>query len=230
MTRRSAVSITLALGLAAAASPAAGQGLDDGRRPPGWGGRVIVLPRAGLLVPLRPLGLAPAQPDADGVQAAPHRVELGGGGLVGAAALFEVPGSPVLLRVDVAYAPRLGVRVGGKPGTASADALIATAGIGTLPRLEPGLRPYAVAGVGMRAYRFAAGPTLRDGPALPPGRVDPIGRLGAGLALGTGPLVLTAEGEALASTFRFRGTDPAPGGRTLQTDVLATIGLRLKVF
>jgi hypothetical protein len=195
--------------------------------------RIGLAPRAGWLIPLGSLGYASSagrfQDALAAAAGAPERIELDAGILVGATATFDVAALPVVWRVDVDHAPRLAVRTNERSAGYDASRTMVTAGIVT--RTRGHVRPYALAGIGFRAYRFTLQETASDARIdMPPGGVNLVGRFGAGLELDIGSAVsLGAEAQTLPSTFRF-GNVTGSGERTFQNDLAATLGLRIRVF
>lgn len=221
--KRVALSATLAVLLA---GPAAAQTVKPG-------GRVLVAPRAGWLTSVGSLGRV-AERAAEGSTSAATRpgpwVSLGSGATIGTAALFDVPGLPVVWRVDVDLAPSLAVRLGEAPSPFEATATYATAGVVTRTG-EGRVEPYGQAGIGLRALQFRGGAEgeASEGPLMPEGRVNLMARLGGGVAVRVGPLAVTAEMAALTSTFQFQSEGGA-ADRTFHVDLAGLLGLRLRVF
>lgn len=215
----------LATGLCAlCALPAAAQEADSK-------GGVLLQPRVGWVVSLGSLGRVAEMPEvlseAPMALRADLSVTLGGGPTVGTAALFDVPGLPVLWRVDLDHAPSLDVRLSGDPAPFDAAATFASAGVVTRQGRDR-LEPFGHAGIGFRALQFRA--SEEDGVAIPEGRVDLLGRFGLGLALNLGPVAVTAETAALMSTFRFDGVGDGAGDRAFHADAAGLLGLRLRIF
>lgn len=190
---------------------------------------VLLAPRAGWVVSVGELGrveeMRPLSANSGG--AGPHAVTLGAGPTIGGAALFDVPGLPVLWRVDLDHAPSLDVRLSGDRAPFDAAATFATAGIVTR---ETGgrVQPFGQAGIGFRALRFRAGE--EDGLLIPEGRVDLLGRFGGGLAVHVGPVALTSELTALTSMFRFDDVGDGVGDREFHLDLAGMLGVRVRVF
>lgn len=197
---------------------------------PGPRAGVLLAPRAGWVVPVGQLGQVQDMAGGSltaGARPAGRGVTLGAGPTVGAAAMFDVPGLPLLWRVDLDHAPSLDVRLSGEPASFDAAATFATAGIVT--RDGGGdVAPFAQLGLGFRALRFRAGE--EDGIAIPDGRVDLLGRFGGGLAVRVGPLAITTELTALTSTFRFDGVNDGVGDRAFHLDLAGLLGVRVRVF
>jgi hypothetical protein len=196
---------------------------------------ISLSPRFGWFIPFGSLGVAGSASrfqDAtlaseNSAPAPAQRVKLEGGFLIGATATFDVTGVPVVWRVDVDHAPQLGVRTNQRAAGYDAARTMVTAGIVT--RARGHIRPYILAGIGFRAYRFKVQrPGEENGLELPPGGVNVVGRFGAGIEVDAGPVSFGAEGQSLPSTFRFGMA--ADSERTFQNDLAATIGLRIRVF
>ncbi len=211
----------LAAGLLVSA-PLAGQEPESAR------GGVMVAPRAGWMLALGALGRVADSPTA-AVTSSSRWVSLSSGPMVGTSVVFDVPGLPLLWRMDVDHAPALAVRVAGEPVPYKAGSTYATAGIATRTG-DARLEPFAQLGLGLRALQFrqGSGGVTEDTPVMPEGRVDLLGRFGGGLALRLGPMSLTAELAALTSTFRFPEDDP--GGRSFRVDMAGLLGFRLRVL
>ncbi len=189
----------------------------------------MVQPRVGWVVSLGTLGRVADMPAAGGATAlaATRSVSLGSGPAIGTAALFDVPGLPVLWRVDLDHAPSLAVELSGVTAPFDAAATFATAGVVTR---DGGGRvsPFGQIGAGFRALRFRA--SEEDGLVIPDGRVDLLGRLGGGLAVRFGPVAVTGELSALTSAFRFDDVDDGAADRAFHLDLAGLVGVRLRVF
>lgn len=126
-----------------------------------------------------------------------------------------------LLRLSLAYASGAtlneeGVQNGDEIGDGSL--LAATAGVALKLAPNAPVRPYLMAGAGVKRAGFSFDdPSFDD---LPDSNTDFAGHLGAGLAFAAGPLGIALE----VSDFITLGGDSSPH------DVFVTVGLRLGPF
>ncbi len=185
-----------------------------------------ITPRAGVFLPGRALGDAPISTQTAGSPPSAVLAELEAGALFGAAVTWQSAASIVSGRVAFDYAPTLPVRLDGQESTFDASMALATAGLTLMPRGGP-LRPFALAALGIRTYRFS--PTASAGPQLSASTAL-AGRAGAGLELDAGPVTFTAEIHGIVSTYRFDEVQGAGGQRRLQADALPLIGVRIGPF
>lgn len=209
----SALVLALAMAVAIAIpSDAAGQG------------GLQIMPKAGVYIPGNDLATI-----RDGAEEI--RTKLEGSFAIGLALELARSGAPVGLRGNFDYITGTTITEDGiDRSDRSETTMLALTGdlvLRPIPRLLI-LQPYLLGGAGVKRYQFdreSLGGSLAD--AFPADRTDFAVHLGAGLEVGLGFLSLTAEVSDYISRFEADGQD---GGRKLQNDVFAMVGVRLGLF
>jgi len=187
-----------------------------------------IAPKVGIFVPTTQLGAVPVSPDAYEAHRGPQKAALRPGVMLGMTAQYDLRTRPFGLRVDVAHAPSLDVTVEGQ----TFDVVRASASSLAISLVKPfrldQVRPFVMAGLGLRAYGFDR--SITAGPQFPSSNIDTEGLLGGGLAIDLGGVAVSAEFEDHFGTFQFDNDMGEGGGsRQLQNNVLVSLALRLRL-
>jgi len=191
-------------------------------------GGFSIAPKIGIFVPTTNLGAVPVTADVYDVRNGPQDAALRSGVTFGITAQYDLPTRPFGLRFDIAHAPSLDVTVEGQ----TQEAVRATASSLAVSLIKPfrveQVRPFVMAGVGIRSYRF--GPSPATGPQFPSSNYDTEGVLGGGIAVDLRRFTVSAEVEDHFGTFQFDNDRGEGGGqRQLQNNVLVSLALRLRL-
>lgn len=191
-------------------------------------GGFSIAPKVGIFVPTTQLGAVPISPDAYDASRGPQKAKLRPGVTFGMTAQYDLRTRPFGLRVDVAHAPSLGVWVQGQAARAVRASASSLAVSLVRPFTVDQVRPFVMAGLGLRAYGFDR--SLTAGPQFPSSNIDTEGLLGGGVAVELGGVTVSAEFEDHFGTFQFDNDMGEGGGsRQLQNNVLVSLALRLRL-